>query len=65
MGEEINVVSEASKDGDALITSILDNAQLVATNDLIMHHWILYLGPSFHVTPHKKWFTNYDASCKG
>ena len=30
-----------------------------------MHDWILDLGASFHVTPHKEWFTTYDASCKG
>ena len=27
--------------------------------------WILDSGASFHVTPHKEWFTTYDASRKG
>ena len=35
--EEINAVSEESEDGEILLTSSLDSAQLVATDDLIMH----------------------------
>ena len=46
--EEINAVSVDSEDGDILLTSSLDNAHLVTTNDLVMHHWILDLGASFH-----------------
>ena len=63
--EEINAVSEESEDGEILLTSSLDSAQLVATNDLSMHDWILDSGASFHVTPHKEWFSTYDASRKG
>ena len=35
--EDINAVSEESKDGQILLTSSLDSAQLVAIDDLIMH----------------------------
>ena len=37
---------------------------MVTTDDLVMHDWILDSGASFHVTPHKEWFTTYDASRK-
>jgi len=30
-----------------------------------MHEWIINSGASFHVTPHRKWFTTYDASRTG
>ena len=63
--EEINAVSEKSEDWDILLTSSLGSAQLVATDDLIMHDWILDYGASFHVTPHREWFTNYDAKRTG
>ena len=63
--EEINAVSEDSEDGDVLLTSSLDGAHLVVIDDLVMHDWILDSRASFHVTPHKEWFTTYDASCKG
>ena len=53
------------EDGEILLISTLDSAQLVATDDLIMHDWILDSGASFHVTPHKEWFSTYDASRKG
>ena len=62
--EEINAVSEDCEDGDVLLTSSLDGAHLVATDDLVMYDWILDSGASFHVTPHKEWFTTYDASRK-
>ena len=62
--EEINAVSEESEDGEILLTLSLDSAQLVATDDLIMHDWILDSGASFHVTPHKEWFSTYDPPCK-
>ena len=63
--EEINAISEEFEDGEILLTSSLDSAQLVATDDLIMHDSILDLGASFYVTPHKEWFTTYGASRKG
>ena len=65
--KEINAIvsHEDSDDGDICFTSCLDTTLLVATDDLLMHDWILDLGASFHVTPHKEWFITYDASCKG
>ena len=60
--EEINTISEHFEDGAILFTSSLDSRHLVATYDLVMHDWILDLGVPFHVTPHKRWFTTYDAS---
>ena len=50
--EEINVVSEDKEEGDNLLTLGLEYAWLVATDDLILHDWILDSGASFHVTPH-------------
>ena len=35
--EEVNAVSEDFEDGDVLLTSSLDGAHLVATDDLVMH----------------------------
>ena len=58
--EEINSVSEV-EEGDILFTSSLDNAYLVAMDDFVKHDWIIDSGTSFHVTPHKEWFTSYDA----
>ena len=58
--EEINIVNE-EEDGDVLFTSSFDSAHMVATNDLIEHALIIDSGASFHVTPHRDWFTNYDA----
>ena len=62
---KINTISEEFEDGDILLTSSLGSAQLVTTNDLVMHDQILDSGVSFHVTPYKEQFTTYDASCKG
>ena len=68
--EEINAVSEdevgdivvsTDDDGEILLNSRLESAQLVTTDDIILHDWILDSGASFHVTPHKEWFTTYDA----
>lgn len=63
--EEINAVSDDGEDGDVLLTSKLECAQLVITDDLILHDWILDSGASFHVTPHRKWFTTYDEKRTG
>ena len=63
--EEINVVNEDSEEGDILLTSGLESAQLVATNDMMQHDWILDSGASFHVTSHQEWFTSYDARTTG
>ena len=61
--EEINAVSE--DEGDILLNSSLDAAHMVTTDDVILHDWILDSGASFHVTPHREWFTTYDAKRTG
>ena len=61
--EEINAVSE--DEGDILLNSGLDAAHMVTTDDIVLHDWILDSGASFHVTPHREWFTNYDAKRTG
>ena len=38
---------------------------MVTTDDIVLHDWILDSGASFHVTPHREWFTNYDAKRTG
>ena len=38
---------------------------LVAFDGNEISDWIIDLGASFHVTPHREWFTSYDASRKG
>ena len=58
--EEINAVSE-DEDGDILLNSSLEQSQLVTTIDQNVQDWVMDLGESFHVTPHREWFTNYDA----
>ena len=57
--EEINAVS--GDEGDILLNSSLDAAHMVTIDDIVLHDSILDSGASFHVTPHKEWFTNYDA----
>ena len=57
--EEINAISE--DEGDILLNLGLDAAHMVTTDDIVLHDWILDSGASFHVTPHREWFTNYDA----
>ena len=68
--EEINTISEdevgdtivnTDDDGEILLNSGLESAQMVITDDIILHDWTLDLGASFHVTPQREWFTTYDA----
>ena len=56
--EETNVVSK--DEGDILLNLVLDVAHMVTTDDIVLQDWILDSGVSFHVTPHREWFTNYD-----
>ena len=72
--EEINAVSEdevgdivvnSDDDGEILFNSGLESAQLATTDDIMLHDWILDSGASFHVTPHREWFTTYDAKRSG
>ena len=39
-----------------------DDATYVEVNmaHLLAHTWLLDCGASFHVTPHKEWFTRYE-----
>ena len=57
--EEINVVNK-DEDGDILLNSGLEQSQLVTTIDQNVQDWVMDSGASFHVTPHREWFTNYD-----
>ena len=58
--EEVNAVSEC-EEGDILFTSTMDSVHLVVTNQGMSHDWVLDSGASFHVSPNREWFTNYDA----
>ena len=62
--EEINAVS-GDEDGDILLNSGLEQSQLVTTVDQSVQDWVMDSWASFHVTPHREWFTNYDAKRTG
>ncbi|MCO5606802.1 hypothetical protein L7F22_060993 [Adiantum nelumboides] len=47
-------------DGDICYASNLCPTLLVATNSSYEQDWIVDLGASFHVTPHKEWFSSYE-----
>ena len=38
---------------------------MVTTVDQNVQDWVMDSGASFHVTPHREWFTNYDAKRTG
>ena len=54
-----------SEEGAILLNSGLESSQLVTTDDLAVQDWIMDSGASFHVTPHREWFTSYDAKRTG
>ena len=54
-----------TEEGDIFFTSKVKPSVLVATNDIIVQEWIMDSGASFHVTPHREWFTRYDAKRTG
>ena len=61
--EEINV---ACDDGvDILVMD--DDATYAEANiaHVLSHTWLLDSGASFHVTPHKEWFIQYEAKSLG
>ena len=58
--EEINAIIE-DEDGDILFNSSLEKSQLVTTADQNVQDWVKDSRVSFQVTPHREWFTNYDA----
>ncbi|MCO5606974.1 hypothetical protein L7F22_061165 [Adiantum nelumboides] len=47
-------------DGDICYASNLCPTLLVATNSSYEQDWIVDSGASFHVTPHKEWFSSYE-----
>ena len=61
--EEIN----ATCDDDVDILVVDDDATYVEVNmaHSLAHTWLLDSGASFHVTPHREWFTRYEAKPLG
>ncbi|MCO5574995.1 hypothetical protein L7F22_028792 [Adiantum nelumboides] len=57
--EELNALIFDS-DGDVLYTSSLSTVILVASNGSYEQDLIVDSGESFHVTPHKEWFSSYE-----
>ena len=62
--EEVNVVTYKD-DGEVLFSSSLLASLLVAVDKQYGQEWILDLGVSFHVTPHRILFSTYDSSRHG
>ena len=59
--EEVNAVTYKD-DGEVLFTSSLPANVSVAEDQNGGQEWILDSGASFHVTPHKSWFSTYDSN---
>ena len=57
--KDINAVTHESED-DILFVSSLDAHALITDDDSDMTTWIIDLGASFHVTPHREWFCSYN-----
>ena len=57
--EEINAINE-DEYGDIFLNSRSEKSQLVNTIDQNVQDWVMDSQASFHVTPHREWFTNYD-----
>ena len=47
-------------DDDILLMSGLSAELLTTSNDAYSQDWILDFGASFHVTPHREWFSTYN-----
>ena len=62
--EEVNAKTYKD-DGEVLFTSSLPANVLVAADQNGGQEWILDSGASFHVTPHRSWFSTYDSSRRG
>ena len=62
--EEVNALPNKD-DGEVLFTSSLPASLLVAVDKQYGQEWILNSGASFHVTPHRSWFSTYDSSRHG
>lgn len=63
--EEVNVVTYYKDDGEVLFTSSLPASVLVASDQNCHQEWILDSDTSFHVTPHRSWFSTYDSTRRG
>ena len=51
--------------GDVLLASSFDDAFLLTHERSMPMDWVIDSGASFHVTPHRSWFHDYDASRTG
>ena len=62
--KEVNALSgdNGSKEGDIFLTSSVEPSNLVITNEISVN---TDSRASFHVTPHRQWFTSYDAKRTG
>ena len=61
-----SVTSDSGANGkacaDIFFTSTLDSVFLTAIDGYALSDWIINLGASFYVSPHKEWFTLYVAT---
>ena len=59
--EEVNVVTHDSDSGNDVLffSSCHRERALLADTNGDMHIWILDSGASFHVMPHREWFSDY------
>ena len=51
--------------GDVLLASSFDDAFILTHERSMPMDWVIDSGASFHVTPHRSWFHDYDASHTG
>ena len=51
--------------GDVLLASSFDDAFILTHERSMPMDWVIDNGASFHVTPHRSWFHDYDASRTG
>ena len=65
--KEVNVVTHDSDSGNDVlfVSSCHREHALLANTDGDMHTWILDSGASFHVTPHREWFSDYTGGRHG
>ncbi|MCO5568804.1 hypothetical protein L7F22_022504 [Adiantum nelumboides] len=66
--KEVNVIGSGSDSdsgiatGDIFLRSNFDSIFLITEDGHAMSDWIIDLGASLHVSPHKEWFTSYVAT---
>jgi hypothetical protein len=61
--EEINVT--CNDDGDILVLDDDVNHAEANISHALAYTWLLDSSASFHVTPHREWFTRYEAKPLG